>query len=306
MATSASQASQRRELEHLLSAACGRVHRSVLRAQIPIAVERALRTMVCIAGIHALVCAGSLVLGDAIRVGWTAYWCFLGVALVLPATIPMVRAFRLAPSRLEAAERLDLGAGDHNRVAIGLALAQHSDPSPFARAAVDAGLASLRRIRDEAPQVDRSQPPWQRLMVAGAMTFGLTLVADLCNPVSRSPAHDSHSALADTSLASARHPTGDRAPTPLTPTTSPAPKPRNMTTGRSHATETALAGKLPNKSRGDRVAGRTQTGTSGPTKSIAQSARAGGEPSSASASSANREKDKKHRRSSKIILPCCP
>lgn len=94
----------------------------------------------------------------------------LGAGLMVPLAVAFFRSMRFRTSLCEAAERLDLGAGAHNRVAIALALAKEGIDAPFARAAIRDGLAELERIED-------SKPYWAPLPLRARQKAGLAIAA---------------------------------------------------------------------------------------------------------------------------------
>lgn len=284
-----------RTFEEMLAAARRRVHRAAVWSRVPVACERALWTVVCVAGLLALIAAVSLLGGREAPFGWTGYAGLLILAFAAVAAATVLPAFLHPPSLMEAAQRLDLGAGEHNRVAIGLDLARQKQSCPFARAAIDDGLTWLGRIRDGAPLVERSRPRWRTLVGLGVVFIALTCIAGLCNESGRG-----NGAAAGTTLAQAGPPI-DRFPAALPevtdrlPVETPAPNPNKSPGAFNPSKEANAASDAADNSRAERAAGHARIGAGGTMESKGRSAGAGGEPSGDSASSSSR-KDQANRR----------
>ncbi len=77
----------------------------------------------------------------------------MGIAVIaLTISVSLARGLGRLPTALSTAERLDLSARSHNRVATALWLADTQADTPFSRAAIDDGLAHLRQICRERPE----------------------------------------------------------------------------------------------------------------------------------------------------------
>lgn len=102
--------------------------------------------------------------------------CLAVMLLALSASL--ARAMAHLPSVLAAAERLDLTAQSHNRVATALWLATTDADTPFDRAAIEDGLAHLRRIADASPQpVAASAGSWRAIGLQVVAAVGVLILA---------------------------------------------------------------------------------------------------------------------------------
>ncbi len=169
-----------REFASLLELARRRLHAARMLAGVRTAVERgAVATAAAAAAlcVSALACRAA---GAAAPFGWPARIAILVVAWIAPAGITMVLAWRRRPTLGETAERLDFRTRVHNRTAIALSLEESGQRSPFARAAIEDGLATLRRIRDELPHTDAPPHSWRRTLMSltvAAALIGLMIAS---------------------------------------------------------------------------------------------------------------------------------
>jgi len=156
-----------------------RVHRAWIRAQVPKAMNWGFDTLAAAAGAVFFLQLSSRVLGQASLLGWVGILVLALLAAGLPAGVVMVRAIRRQVSLTEAAERLDLGVQDHNRIAVALALSEGRDASPFGRVAIGEGLEFLRRLHRQLPGVEQAEMDWKGGLQRVAMAIGLMVVAGL-------------------------------------------------------------------------------------------------------------------------------
>jgi len=109
----------------------------------------------------------------------------MGVAFLL--LYALANAVRRRPTWMEAAQRLDLEAGRHNRVAIALALLHDPDERPFAAAAICDGIDQLRRIAHERPALDAWTVPWRRFVGLASAASVLVVLGLLLPPLGHGP-----------------------------------------------------------------------------------------------------------------------
>ena len=179
MTTVAGDTALRVECEDLLSAARRRVHRAAVRAQTPIALDRALVVLAGAAGAYALLRLGCVLAGAPVTAGWRLPACLLVAVALVPVVVTIATAWRHPPSLTESAERLDLGAGSHNRIAIALALLEQDGLTGFTQAAVEDGLIHLRRLKNGAPCVTPVTFRWRRSGCLGGAFVVLIVFAAL-------------------------------------------------------------------------------------------------------------------------------
>ena len=83
-----------------------------------------------------------------------------GVAIISLAISVLPQTFR-KPGLLQTAQRLDLAAGDQNRVATALELLTADQATPFTLAAIADGVAIARSIQTVVPVVPETQWKWK-------------------------------------------------------------------------------------------------------------------------------------------------
>jgi len=153
----------RRTIESLLDAARRRLHLARLRARVTDALIPSLNLAVLLTlGFLAWRWIGFTGTQAVEPLAW--WWLVPGVVLAAaPAAIILGRAARRQPDWREVAERVDLAADDHNRIATALALCTSQAPGPFARAAIEDGLNCLTRLERGNPFVDPPVHRWRGL-----------------------------------------------------------------------------------------------------------------------------------------------
>lgn len=145
---------------------------------------------------------------------------------------PIVIAARKKPTLANAAERLDLGRADHNRVANAYYLASEGPDSPFARAAIADGLATLRQASPDVAIADNPQWRLTRPLIQFAIAAGLFLLPAFISPL---PAHEnsSRSSVATIAGASSRQKPTNRDEATRPPTTTFSAPNRESSAGRA-------------------------------------------------------------------------
>ncbi|MBP7934154.1 MAG: hypothetical protein KA354_05840 [Phycisphaerae bacterium] len=172
-------ADPRPEMAVLLADCRRRVRWAGVRARVPVALNWGSETLLATAGAVFFLQLTNRVLGQTSLLGWRGFLVLALLAAGLPAVVVMVRAIRRQVSLTEAAERLDLGVQDHNRIAIALALSEDRDAGPFGMAAIRDGLDYLRRWYPHLPHVERAEMDWMGGLQRVAMAMGLMMVAGL-------------------------------------------------------------------------------------------------------------------------------
>ncbi|MEP0843271.1 MAG: hypothetical protein HRF43_11245, partial [Phycisphaerae bacterium] len=257
-----------RELAALLRQARRKVFAGALRARMPSAVYRAAQTVTALAGVWLIVRLALAVRGDA-PPGWGRFALAAAVAGSVAAGIVLLRALRRAPGLREAAQRLDLAVRDHNRIAIALAILEAGDTTPFARAAVEDGLAHARRLKDADPRVEAGR--WKRRQIG--YLLGLTVLLVLTSawigprPGSVVTAQDSPAALPSMGQREPAVAVKDNAG-PLERRTEPH-RPLAVASAKREARVSATRQEARESTRGERASGKAGGGTS------AESAQAG-------------------------------
>ncbi len=248
----------RQEFELLLRTARQRLRRARLRAQTRIAVDCAIWTVTILAGAYCLLRLGCLAAGRAVPIGWAGYGWLVLAGAIAAAAAAMLAALRDVPSLREAAERLDLSAQDHNRIAIGLALADSGTQAAFARAAIEDGLSYLRRLKEAIPYLDAARPMPRGSLYRAIAFCGLTALTAL---VGNAPT--------DIAIAKAGAPAAARASAEGRPAGEPANGRRNpatpaaaqsqpaVTSGNRKSVATSPAGRPPAGLRNEAGTGRT-------------------------------------------------
>lgn len=269
------------EFERLLLAVRSRVYRWAIGQRLVVASERVLLAMALLAGTYLLLGVASVVMRRPVWIEWQFYVWVAGGVLVAILAVTMIGTIRRRPSWNQAAERLDLAADDHNRVATALWLAEQGIDTPFARAAMQDGLVRLRRIASRKPHLDAVPMRWRRGGALGGAIVVLTAAALLCGRVDHAPRAQQAPALAVTPI-ERRLPSGDlpeagreAAKTPAL--TSQPPDAGSAATGAAAATATRPTGV-----RTDSAAGRAGGNTRGPANPAGQTAGTRGESTGAS------------------------
>ena len=103
----------------------------------------------------------------------------LAGVIVVTIVAVCVRAAATAPSWMEAAERLDLGAGEHNRIATALDFVRQHETRRFAVAAIQDGMNALHVLQDREPAANRIPSRGRQTAGIAVMVLALTLVAGL-------------------------------------------------------------------------------------------------------------------------------
>jgi len=156
-----------------------RVHRAWIRAQVPAALDCGFETLTATAGAVFFLQLWTRAVGQAALLGWRSYLILALLSIALPAGILLLRAIRREVSLSEAAERLDLGVQDHNRIAIALALADQGETTSFGQAAIREGLDYLRRLHQQSPYLEKAELDWRGGLRRIAMAIGLLVVTGL-------------------------------------------------------------------------------------------------------------------------------
>ena len=264
------------DFERLLEATRRRVHRYVFARHLRVGILRSLTAMLYVAGACLLVRIVAMAAGRPDPVGWTIYCGTMTVAVVLPLLVAAVRGRRDLVSWREAAERLDLGVGEHNRVAIALALVDDNTTTAFGGAAVHDGIAQLRKIHDGQPYRDpmgscRRQVAWLAASVV-ALTVAAWWIGEAAMPT------------AGPSIASAtppegagRKPAGDTASEPRKPDERPTTQPESRAAGGKRSAEAQPAARSLDTSPQTPAAGKTGGGSAAKAQTTDRSARTAGE-----------------------------
>jgi hypothetical protein len=278
------------EFEGLLTATRRRVHAAAVRRRVRCAAERGVRAAVWVAAFVLVLRLLAWLLGQPVPLGIAAAAVLLVLVVLAPVAVAWVRAKAEEPCWREAAERLDLGAGEHNRVAIGLALADGGAATEFGLAAIQDGIASLKRIHDGAPYLEVAPTDWSRLAGRAAAIGLLVLVAAWVGPArpGQEPAHAGGlAAAADTPRAPGREagsPDADRPEQPI----------RDRVTDRGQGERGVRAEPMaaaPARGSHTPAAGRTGGGTVAKAATSERSAQTGGENTQSAATAGTQEKD---------------
>jgi hypothetical protein len=179
MSGSQAQSELHREMAMLLADCRRRVHRAAVRAQFPVAVALGLDTLMAAAGGVFFLQLVTWAVGQPSLLGWLGCLGLACLALLAPVAVVLFRALRREVSLTEAAERLDLGVQDHNRIAIALALSNTGGAGPFGLAAIEEGVSYLRRLHQQLPHLELSGLDWKRSARQLVLAVGLTFVAAL-------------------------------------------------------------------------------------------------------------------------------
>lgn len=179
MSTPRTDSSPHLEMTALLADCRRRVHRARIRAQIPVALGWAFETLAATAGAAFFLQLVTRAVGQPALLGWQGCLVLAFLAFVVPVGLIMGHAIRREVSFTEAAERLDLGVQDHNRIAIALALSEGGTTSPFGLAAVEEGLVYLRRLHRQLPHLEGVAMDWRGGLQWLAVAVVLIIVAGL-------------------------------------------------------------------------------------------------------------------------------
>lgn len=133
-----------------LRKARARLHTAYIVARTPLALKRAVYTMLAVA---AALCVASLTLGlhDAY---WHSASLIVGLPVVVAALIfvvSIIPELLHRPTLKETAERLDLAAGSQNKIATALSFSQDPVTSPFVAAAIQDGITALQQFAQIRP-----------------------------------------------------------------------------------------------------------------------------------------------------------
>lgn len=278
------------EFESLLSATRCRVHAASVRRRVRCAAERGVRAAVWVAAFVLLLRLLAWLLGQPVPVGIAAAAVLLVLVVLVPVAVAWVRAKAKEPSWREVAERLDLGAGEHNRVAIGLALAGSGVATEFGRAAIQDGIASLRRIQDGVPHLEVAPTCWTR--VAGRVAaIGFLALASAWLGTARHRVESAQTgglvAAADTLRVPGREADSPEAERPEQPV-------RDRVTDRGQVERGARAEPTtaaPVRGSHTPAAGRTGGGTVAKAATSERSAQTGGENTQSAATAGTQEKE---------------
>lgn len=278
------------EFEALLSATRRRVHSAGVRRRVRRAAERGTQAAVWVAALVLLLRILAWLLGQPVPVGIAAAAVLPVLVVLVPVAVAWVRAKAEEPSWREVAERLDLGAGEHNRVAIGLALADSGVTTEFGGAAVQDGIASLRRIHDGAPYLAVAPTDWPRLAGRAAAIGLLVMATAWVGPARPRPGQIQTGELAAATDTS--RPPGREAELP--DTDRQEQRARDRVTDRSQSERAARAEPMaaaPARSSHTPAAGRTGGGTVAKAATSERSAQTGGENTQSAATAGTQEKD---------------
>jgi hypothetical protein len=169
----------RRQFEQSLEPARRCLHRSRVTTGLSRAFRRTVWTMAGLAGAFLFVRVVAWATdGPALPSGVHLLWFILvaGGVVLFGSMLPL---YRQRPSLTQAAERLDLAAGIHNRVATGLAFVARDQQTAFTRAAIVDGLVQLQKIKDEAPFVPAARVPWRQMGAVAALCVALSMIGAL-------------------------------------------------------------------------------------------------------------------------------
>lgn len=295
MRTPVSQPDLRQQFGEALAGARRRIHHSVLRARLLVALEQALWAVLALAGAYALLRGVCLLVGRRALLGWTAFAGLLAVAVVLLIVVTMIRAWKAVPTQAEAAERLDLSTANHNRVATALCLLARGDRAPFSSAAIRDGLRHLQRLQERTPHLDSVHLRRRRAASLALASVLVVLAAWIC-PSALDTTGATHGR-----LFAAGTPTHERRPTQTSSEEAPEPEataPRRQTRAaqpggrpRQAATEPAP----PSGSPRTEAAGQEPGGGAGaPAGAAEQAAGTRGDSTAATASSPRRDTKDQH------------
>ncbi len=295
MSKTANSSGQWAEFTRLLAPSRKRVHRAVLRWHVGVGCERTLVALLFATGLVVASRIGFQLAGQPPPFGRGMLVGFVALSIVLPLGVAMGRGWRDVPTLRQAAERLDLAAGEHNRVAIGLALIERGANGPFGRAAIADGLDQLRRISAERPIDDLSAVRIRRI---GWMTVAVAILGAFAwlghVPAGGGPGGSTLVANGPRDAGETRKPGGDEqakaAPRQESKATLRHPA---AGTASGRAADQAEAPTWPPTTRTDaRAAGRTAGGLTAGAHGSHQSAQAGGESAASAASPGQREQDR--------------
>jgi hypothetical protein len=289
------------ELERLLATATRKVRRAAWRAALPAATWQAAGLLLLAAFGYALVSLVRAARGAETSVSPPLYIVILLLALWLPYVRVTLAVLRRHPSLREVAERLDLGAGEHNRIAIAVAFTRETAPSDFALAAIADGLAAAHRLAAATPYAAAVTLPWRRIAGAGALFLLLNLAAQWRFAL---PTWQDRGTPAPASLAATTSDrpsdAGARRDPPPNP---PAPPPRTSTAAAAPGTPTEVARATPAGQRTIASTGGAARGTSAQAVFSEQPVGMSGEASGGAGSPAAKRSARPPRKSAPVPPP---
>lgn len=168
------------ELAQLLTEARRRVHRARVLAELPSAALRAVSVLAVVSGLFWLIRFAGLLLETETVVGWGGFVVLSLLGMFAAAAYTVAAEVRRPPTDREVAERLDLAAADHNRIATALALASKGERGAFALAAVEDGLIHARRLADREPHPDRPRDLRPQIRRAATTAALMLVLAAIC------------------------------------------------------------------------------------------------------------------------------
>jgi hypothetical protein len=161
MTTATNTAEQQRVPASLLKHAQRRLQFASIRARLSLALHRSIQAAVVASVTFAVWRLAGGVNGSGYATFGTTM-TLAGIAALLSAVTVLGPAVFHPPTLREVAERLDLAAGDHNRIAIAVELIESDATSPFVQPAIADGLAHLVHLSGQAPAVQPIVTQWKR------------------------------------------------------------------------------------------------------------------------------------------------
>lgn len=134
------------ELQQLLALAARKVRRARVRQALARVAEPAIYAAIAVGVLCALMRLAQSLRGSPDGISGVTYVVCVIVAAALPLLVAALHAYARQPVLAEVAERLDLGAGEHNRIATAVSFVAAPVPGAFAQAAIRAGLEAARRL----------------------------------------------------------------------------------------------------------------------------------------------------------------
>lgn len=276
------------EFERLLQPSLLRVHRGAMKRQVTRAAERGLELSVLVAAAFVLLRVAGWVMGRPVPWEWTVYVGIVAVGVLAPILWGLARGWSRKPSLAAVAERLDLAAENHNRVANGIALLRSTNASPFGQAAVQDGLTYLRGLKAASPYVEPTHVGWRRDAGLAALFVALTAASAFWVGTRAVGLGVREPVMAET-LPTANRKAAGRIDRERENQVALPGRPPASTLARGRTGSAAAARSPLSQRRSDPVTGRTGSGTSAAVSPSSVSASARGDSTGAGATSQSHE-----------------
>lgn len=165
------------ELRDLLASATQKVRRAMVGRALARFAEPAVYTALAVGVICAVVRLAAALNGSSSGVSGLTYAICVVLAAALPLIVAAICAYARPPELDEVAERLDLGAGAHNQIAIAVSFTASAAPSTFAQAAIRDGLHVARRLAQSHPCRPTSPVRGRRLFVGALLCLAVGVLS---------------------------------------------------------------------------------------------------------------------------------